>query len=119
MTRVLAFVLAAVAAFAAASDVRAQSAQEFYKDRQITMLVSTAAGGGYDTYARTLARHMTKYIPGNPTIVPKNMPGADGAIAAGSLYNSTPRDGLTFAALFAKAYNAPKDVVAAAAKLVP
>ena len=42
---------------------------------------------------------MTKYIPGNPTIVPKNMPGADGAIAAGSLHNSTPRDGLTFAAL--------------------
>jgi tripartite-type tricarboxylate transporter receptor subunit TctC len=99
MTRGLALLLTACAALAVASGARAQTAQEFYKDKQITMLVSTAAGGGYDTYARTLARHMAKYIPGNPTIVPKNMPGADGAIAASALYNSTPRDGLTFAAL--------------------
>ncbi len=99
MMRSLALLFAACAALAAAGGVRAQTGQAFYKDKQITMLVSTAAGGGYDTYARTLARHMTKYIPGNPTIVPKNMPGADGAIAASALYNSTPRDGSAFAAL--------------------
>src|SRR3954465_153540 len=77
----------------------AQPADSFYKGKQITMLVGTAAGGGYDTYARTLARHMSKYIPGNPVIVPKNVPGADGAIEASTLYNTAPRDGTTFAAL--------------------
>jgi tripartite-type tricarboxylate transporter receptor subunit TctC len=74
-------------------------AQDFYKGKQVTMLIGTAAGGGYDTYARTLARHMSRHIPGNPVIVPKNMPGADGAIEASTLYNSVPKDGLTFAAL--------------------
>jgi tripartite-type tricarboxylate transporter receptor subunit TctC len=67
--------------------------------KQIVLLVGTAAGGGYDTYARTLARHMPKYIPGAPVIVVKNMPGADGAIAATTLYNSALRDGTTIAAL--------------------
>jgi len=86
-------------ALLAASSAQAQPANEFYKGKQITMLVSTAAGGGYDTYARTLARHMVKYIPGNPTIVPKNSPGADGAIVASTLYNNAPKDGTTFAAL--------------------
>jgi tripartite-type tricarboxylate transporter receptor subunit TctC len=76
-----------------------QGAQSFYAGKTITMLIGTAAGGGYDTYARTLARHMSKHIPGNPTIVPKNMPGADGLVEAAALYNTAPRDGLTFAAL--------------------
>src|SRR5262249_27650438 len=76
-----------------------QPAVSFYKGKQITMLVGTAAGGGYDTYARTLARHMPKYIPGNPVIVAKNMPAADGAIEASTLYNTPPNDGTTFAAL--------------------
>ena len=92
---------ALVAAFAVgyAAGAAAQPAQDFYKGKQITMLIGTAAGGGYDTYARTLARHMSKHIPGNPVIVPKNMPGADGLVEAAALYNSAPRDGLTFAAL--------------------
>lgn len=77
----------------------AQPVEEFYKGKQIVMLVGTAAGGGYDTYARTLARHMPKYISGAPVIAVKNMPGADGAIAASALYNSAPRDGTTIAAL--------------------
>jgi len=99
MIRIFALLLAACAILAVPSGAGAQPARDFYKGKQITMLVSTAAGGGYDTYARTLARHMRKHIPGNPGIVPRNMPGADGAIAAGALYNSVPRDGLTFAAL--------------------
>jgi tripartite-type tricarboxylate transporter receptor subunit TctC len=77
----------------------AQTAQDFYKGKQITMLVASVAGGGYDTYARTLARHMSKHIPGNPVIVPKNLPGAGGLVGASTLYNSASRDGLTFAAL--------------------
>jgi tripartite-type tricarboxylate transporter receptor subunit TctC len=77
----------------------AQTAQPFYRGKQVNMLIASGAGGGYDTYARTLARHMTKHIPGNPVIVPRNMPGAGGLIAANALYNNTPADGLTFAAL--------------------
>jgi tripartite-type tricarboxylate transporter receptor subunit TctC len=75
-----------------------QPAAEFYKGKQITMLVASVAGGGYDTYARTLARHMSKHIPGNPVIVPKNVPGAAGLTGASTLYNNTAPDGLTFAA---------------------
>jgi len=88
-----------LAAAAVAAPASAQPAESFYKGKQITMLIGTAAGGGYDTYARTLARHMPKYIPGNPVIVPKNMPGADGAVEVSTLYNSAPHDGLTLAAL--------------------
>jgi len=77
----------------------AQAAAPFYRGKQVSMLIASGAGGGYDTYARTLARHMTKHIPGNPVIVPKNVPGAGGLIAANTLYNSSAPDGLTFAAL--------------------
>ena len=63
------------------------------------MVVASGAGGGYDTYARALARYMPKYISGNVSIVAKNVPGAGGLIAANSLYNATQADGLTFAAL--------------------
>ncbi|HEX5279903.1 MAG TPA: hypothetical protein VFW28_07470, partial [Micropepsaceae bacterium] len=71
----------------------------FYQGKQVVMVVASGAGGGYDTYARALARYMPKYISGNPAIVAKNVPGAGGLIAANSLYNATPPDGLTFAAL--------------------
>jgi tripartite-type tricarboxylate transporter receptor subunit TctC len=81
------------------SGAPAYGAESFYDGKTITMLIGTAAGGGYDMYARTLARHMSKHIPGNPVIVPKNMPGADGVVEASALYNTAPRDGLTFAAL--------------------
>jgi tripartite-type tricarboxylate transporter receptor subunit TctC len=96
LARVLGFAAAAVIAVCSAS---AQAPQPFYKGKQIVMLVASGAGGGYDTYARALARYMPKYIPGNPTIVPKNVPGAGGLIAANTLYNSTAADGLSFAAL--------------------
>jgi tripartite-type tricarboxylate transporter receptor subunit TctC len=71
----------------------------FYRGKQITMLVASGAGGGYDTYARALARHLSRHIPGNPVIVPKNVPGAGGLIATNTLYNNSAPDGLTFAAL--------------------
>jgi tripartite-type tricarboxylate transporter receptor subunit TctC len=85
--------------FAGSDYASAQGAQNFYAGKTITMLIGTGAGGGYDTYARTLARHMSRNIPGNPVIVPKNMPGADGLVEVSALYNTAPRDGLTFAAL--------------------
>jgi len=94
---------AIVLAFAALSVLApvhaADTAAPFYKGKQIIMLIASGAGGGYDAYARTLARYLPKYIPGNPTIVPKNVPGAGGLIAANTLYNTTAPDGLTFAAL--------------------
>jgi tripartite-type tricarboxylate transporter receptor subunit TctC len=82
-----------------ASRAVAQTAEAFYRGKQVTMLVASGVGGGYDTYARALARHLGEHIPGKPLIVPKNVPGAAGLIAASTLYNSTAPDGLTFAAL--------------------
>src|SRR5205823_11957456 len=86
-----------VAGFTASAAAAAQG--PFYQGRQVVMVVASGAGGGYDTYARALARYLPKYVPGNPSIVPKNVPGAGGLIAANTLYNSTAPDGLTFAAL--------------------
>jgi len=89
----------AVAAALAAMPAAAQTTRPFYQGKQITLLIASGAGGGYDAYARSLARHMGRHIPGNPAIVPKNTPGAGGLIAANTLYNSAAADGLTFAAL--------------------
>jgi tripartite-type tricarboxylate transporter receptor subunit TctC len=77
----------------------AQAPQPFYKGKQIVMLIASGAGGGYDAYARALARHLGAHIPGNPAIVPKNAPGAGGLIAANTLFNSSAPDGLTLAGL--------------------
>jgi tripartite-type tricarboxylate transporter receptor subunit TctC len=76
----------------------AQTAEEFYKGRQITFLVGAGAGGGYDAYYRAFARYVVHHIPGNPTIVPKNMPAASGLAAANTLYTSAERDGATIGA---------------------
>jgi len=78
---------------------QAQTVEDFYRGRQITMLVAGAVGGGYDTYARVWARHAVKHIPGNPAIVAKNMPAAAGMAAANTLANSSERDGSVIAAL--------------------
>jgi len=73
----------------------------FYKGRTVQLLIGFGPTGGYDTYARTLARHMGKHIPGNPTIVPQNMPGAGGLKVANFIYNVAPKDGSAFA-IFAR-----------------
>ena len=77
----------------------AQASEEFYRGKQITMLVGSGAGGGYDVYARVFSRYATKHIPGNPTFIAKNVPSAGGMVAANTLYNSAERDGLTIGAL--------------------
>lgn len=69
----------------------------FYKDKTITLLISSGAGGAYDTYARILARHLGDHIPGNPTIVPMQMVGAGGLTATNYLYNVAARDGTVIA----------------------
>jgi tripartite-type tricarboxylate transporter receptor subunit TctC len=72
------------------------SAQEpFYKGKTIRIVVGFTAGGGFDAYSRTIARHMSNHIPGNPTIIVENMPGAGSLISANYLYKIAKPDGLT------------------------
>jgi tripartite-type tricarboxylate transporter receptor subunit TctC len=73
-------------------------AQEFYQDKVITFIVGYSPGGTYDQYTRLIARHISKHVPGNPTAIVENMPGAGGMIAANHLYNRVKPDGLTVAA---------------------
>jgi len=89
--RVVAIVrAAAILALCPISHADAQSPSNFYKGKSIDLYVGYSAGGGYDVYARALARHMGRFIPGNPTIVPKNMPGAGSLVLANWLYNVLP-----------------------------
>lgn len=71
------------------------AAEEFFKDRTINLVVSTDAGTGYDIYARTIARHWVRHIPGSPSIIVQNRVGAGGLTATNFLYNVAPKDGLT------------------------
>jgi tripartite-type tricarboxylate transporter receptor subunit TctC len=68
-------------------------ADDFYKGKSINLVIATATGGGYDTYARLIARHLGRHLPGQPAIVPQNMPGAAGIRAANYLYAAAPKDG--------------------------
>ena len=88
-------VRATLALLACLFALRAQAdpAADFYKGATVTMVVSTSAGGGYDTLARAIARQLGQHIPGHPTIVVRNMPGAGGIIATNYLYSAAPRDG--------------------------
>ena len=76
----------------------AMANQEFYNGKVIRVIVGFSAGGGFDTYARSLSRYMGKYIPGNPTIIVENMPGAGSLISANYIYRVTKADGLTIGA---------------------
>jgi tripartite-type tricarboxylate transporter receptor subunit TctC len=78
-----------------ATAIRPVGAEDFYKGKVITLLVGSAEGGGYDQYARLLARHMGKHIAGEPAIVVKNQPAAGGMAMANAMYATVPRDGLT------------------------
>ena len=73
----------------------AYGAAPFYEGKSIRIIVGTSPGGGYDTYTRVIARHFGKYIPGKPTIIVDNMPGAGGLVAANHLYKVAKPDGLT------------------------
>jgi tripartite-type tricarboxylate transporter receptor subunit TctC len=69
-------------------------AQEpFYKDKTVRVIVGFSAGGGFDTYARVIARHIGKHVPGNPAVIVENMAGAGSLIAANHSFNSAKPDG--------------------------
>lgn len=77
----------------AEAPAHANPVADFYNGKQMTFIISSGAGGGYDTYSRTVGRHLGRHIPGNPTIVPQNMPGAGGLRAGNFLFNAADRDG--------------------------
>jgi tripartite-type tricarboxylate transporter receptor subunit TctC len=78
-----------------AKSAKAQAASDFYKDNTITLLIGIGVGGGTDTWGRTVGRYIGSHIPGNPSVVPENMPGAAGLKMTDYLYNAASRDGLT------------------------
>lgn len=87
----------AVTIFAAAASVappaRSDAVRDFYKDKTVSIVIGFGAGGGADEFAHYLARHLVRFIPGRPTAIVQNMPGAGGLTALGSLYNAGPFDG--------------------------
>ena len=85
---VAAALLLALTRSAAANDV-----EDFYRGRTLTVLISYSVGGGYDLYARLLAHYLGRHMPGNPNVVPQNMPGAGGLRAANYLFSAAPKDG--------------------------
>jgi tripartite-type tricarboxylate transporter receptor subunit TctC len=88
-------ILAALAA-APATPSHAETVADFYKGKDLRMIVATTAGTGYDTYARAVARHLPRHLPGNPAIIVQNMPGAGGITAANHIFSAAPRDGTVF-----------------------
>jgi len=91
--------LAAMLTLGAAARVDAGAAgEDFYRGKVIRIVVGFSPGGGFDTFARTVARHMGKYLPGNPSVVVENMTGAGSLIAANHVYNVAKPDGLTVGA---------------------
>jgi tripartite-type tricarboxylate transporter receptor subunit TctC len=89
------WLFAAAAASFVAAPAHADAISDFYKDKQVKLVISSAVGGGYDAYYRAIGRYWEKHIPGHPTLVPQNMPGAGGVKAGNFLYTAAPKDGLT------------------------
>jgi tripartite-type tricarboxylate transporter receptor subunit TctC len=92
-----AFAITGIIIFVAVA--RAQSAAEFYRGKSIELDIGYSVGGGYDLYARLIARRLGQHVPGNPTVVPKNMEGAGSLRLANYLYAAAPRDGTVIGAI--------------------
>ena len=93
----LSLTVGALLALTLAAPLRAADEGEFYRGKTITIIIPIGPGGAYDAYARLVSRHLGKYLPGNPVIVARNMPGGGGVIASNHLYNVAPQDGTTLA----------------------
>lgn len=92
-TLCLALMLAALAS----SSAGAEDVADFYRGKNVSLVVGSSSGGGYDTMARAIARFIGRHIPGNPTVLVRNMPGAGGIIALNAIYNTAERDGTVLA----------------------
>src|SRR5262249_7615673 len=84
-------------ALALSAPARAQGGAAVYRGQTITIINPIGPGGAYDAYARLVSRHLGRKLPGNPTIIARNMPGGGGVIASNYLYNVAPQDGTTLA----------------------
>ena len=93
MRRAVAAIGALLAMTAVATSACADPVADFYRGRTVTLAIGYSAAGGYDTYARVVARHLGDHIPGHPTILPQNMEGAGSLRAANYLYNAAAKDG--------------------------
>ncbi len=100
MRRLIGIASVAAILLAACPPAGAQTPAEFYKGKTINLDIGSSVGGGYDLHGRLLARHIGKHIPGNPTVVPRNVEGAGGLRLANILFNSAPRDGTVLGIVF-------------------
>ena len=91
------FGLGALVAGTGAGAAQTNEVADFFRDRRINLIVGYGTGGGFDVYARLVARHIGRHIPGNPTVSVQNMPGAGSLVAVNHLYNLAPKDGATIA----------------------
>ncbi len=88
--------LLCASAFAAAP----VSAADYYTGKKVDFVIGSDAGGGYDIYARNIGKHLGRFLPGNPSVIARNMPGAGSGTAAASLFRLSPKDGTVIGALF-------------------
>ena len=98
---------AALAALATVSGAGAQSVEEFYKKTQLSVYVGSGAGGGFDEIARVFSLHFARHLPGQPSPIVKNMPGAGGLLNVNFMYAQAPRDGSAIAAPFNTVFMLP------------
>jgi tripartite-type tricarboxylate transporter receptor subunit TctC len=97
--RLAAALIAAVATLYSLPPARAQSVADFYRSKTLRMLIGYGPGGGYDIYGRLVAEFMPRHLPGNPTMIVQNMPGAGSFTAARNIYALAPQDGTVFGSL--------------------
>jgi tripartite-type tricarboxylate transporter receptor subunit TctC len=97
--RSFSFLVAAVASLACTASARADAVSDFYHGKTVTLMISGSAGGGYDVLGRAVAKHLGKYIPGAPTVVVKNAPGAGGILLTNQMFNTVPKDGTIIASV--------------------
>src|SRR5215510_15760001 len=95
IVRIAVVAVALASLLGAAQSGSAHAQADFFRGKTLTMLIGYTSGGGYDLYARVLSKHMGRHIPGNPSIVPQNMPGAGSLRLANFLYNAAAKDGMT------------------------
>jgi tripartite-type tricarboxylate transporter receptor subunit TctC len=108
LTPCLARVIVASAVMGCAvSPVWAQDDTDFFRGKTISLIVASPPGGEYDTYARLIAKHLGAHIPGNPKVVPTNMPGTSGHVAAARIYNDAPKDGTVIGAVLPETITEP------------
>src|SRR5262245_29664856 len=86
-------------AMLSAAPIQAQPVADFYRGKTLRMLIGYGPGGGYDIYGRLVAEFLPRHLPGSPTIVPQNMPGAGSFVAAKYMYDVAPKDGPVFGRL--------------------